>query len=353
MRNEHFLHLRCPVFRCPLRLETIDLKEKKFGNDKQQIVWTGLLFPETGPFFYPIINGVPRLLVEAFLDYPDFFKEHLPDFQRRTDEIKGNFKGLIQQVISKNAKTKKSFSQEWDLYQYETDKTWDLEHEKLVSRFCKETRLTEEELTGKWIFDAGCGNGYLNIELGKSGAFVASMDFSLSVERAYLLNNQKNVFFIQGDVEFPPFPFQFFDIVHSSGVLIATQRTELSLSDIDPCVKIGGILSTWSYQPNANNIHNVFNFIRNYSSKLPLSFQFYLYAMTLLPVSFVIKKIKGNPQNWREMMIDILDWFSPGNRWEHEISEVSAWFRKRNYTRIKTTDNNMWGFNLVGVKGDK
>jgi 2-polyprenyl-3-methyl-5-hydroxy-6-metoxy-1,4-benzoquinol methylase len=351
MLIQHFAHLRCPVFRSNLRLEILEFKNKTFEKGEKEVVWTGILFAETGPFFYPIINGVPRVLVESFLDYQDFFQKHLPDFQNRKLEIEDGFKGLVKHVVSKNYKTKKSFSQEWNLYQYGTDKTWDLEHSKLVSRFCKETNINEKDLSGKWIFDAGCGNGFLNIELGKVGAFVASMDFSHSIEKASSLNDQENVFFIQGDVEFPPLPFHFFDIVHCSGVLIHTKNTELSLSDIDLCVKSDGILSTWIYQPSSDKIHNLFNFIRKYSSKLPIGLQYYLYATTLLPVSFLVKKLKGNPQNWREMMIEILDWFSPQFRWEHEVSETETWFRKRNYHSIQVTDQNRWGYNLVGIKG--
>jgi hypothetical protein len=70
----------------------------------------------------------------------------------------------------------------------------------------------------------------------------------------------------------------------------------------------------------------------------------------LLPVSIIIKKLKGNPQNIREMMVDILDWCSPRYRWEHEKSEVAAWFAKRNYSVVRPTDENMWGFNMIGTK---
>lgn len=341
--------IRCPVFRTPLRVEVIERKSKLYDGKSEEIIWTGILFSE-GDFFYPIINGIPRLIVEAYDDYPDFFKKYLPDYQERRKNIETNFRLFVKKVKAKNSHTKKSFSQEWNLYNYETDKTWDLDAKGLLERFLSETDETRDSLNGKWILDAGCGNGHLNMEMARSGMFSVGMDFSLSVERAFELNDQPHALYLQGDVEFPPFDFGCFDVVHSSGVLIATQRTELSLSALTPCVKAGGKISIWSYQPRDNWMHNLFNFTRNYSSKLPLKVQYYLYMCTLLPVSYVVKKAKGNPQNWREMMIDILDWFSPENRWEHETTEVESWLWKRNFRQTKVTDQNMWGFNMVGVK---
>jgi hypothetical protein len=39
--------------------------------------------------------------------------------------------------------------------------------------------------------------------------------------------------------------------------------------------------------------------------------------VTIFPIAFFVKRLKGNKQNSREMMIDILDWLSPEFRWEH------------------------------------
>jgi hypothetical protein len=50
------------------------------------------------------------------------------------------------------------------------------------------------------------------------------------------------------------------------------------------------------------------------------------------------------------MMIDILDWFTPEFRWEHDHEEVRAWFSKRNYTNVRVTTNEVFGFNITGEK---
>ena len=53
------------------------------------------------------------------------------------------------------------------------------------------------------------------------------------------------------------------------------------------------------------------------------------------------------------MMIDILDWMTPQFRWEHTHEEAENWFVKRNFTNIKITTNEMFGFNIIGEKNKK
>lgn len=335
--------LKCPVTRSSLKLQTIS----SFLDSNE--IRDGILFADED-WFYPIINGVPRLIVEAFIDYKKFFEQHLPDYRDRRSLLEKKYHGLIKYIIKKNKKTKQSFSLEWGLFNYEQDKTWDADSAGMMKRFLKETDETLQSLEGKLIFDAGCGNGLLNQYVAETGAVILGMDFSLSIEKAAQKNTNPNAIFIQGDVQFPPVAFEYFDIVHSSGVLIATANTELSFSCIEPCVKKGGKLSVWLYHPRNNFIHNLFNFIRRGTSKLPIKVQYYLYALTLFPLTFIIKRLKGNKQNAREMMIDLLDWFSPEFRWEHEPFEATAWFHKRNYSLVKITTLDTFGFNIIGIK---
>ena len=311
----------------------------------------GILFA-ADDWFYPIIKGIPRLTIEAFIDYSDFFEKHLPEYLSCKKALTGKYNRLINYVIKKNKRTKKSFSLEWKLFNYDQDKTWDKDPPGMMKQFLEETDESSESLKNKTIFDAGCGNGLLDQCIAAAGAIVLGMDFSLSIEKADEQNKQVNAFFIQGDVQFPPVAFEYFDIVHCSGVLIHTHNTELSFSCIEPCVKKGGKLSVWLYHPRKNFIHHLFNLIRGVTSKLPIRLQYYLYAVTLFPVTFLIKRLKGNKQNPREMMIDLMDWFSPEFRREHEPSEAVTWFYKRNYESVKITTLSTFGFNITGVRSE-
>ena len=348
--HEHLLKLlRCPVTRTSLRLEVISKSKKTFNEVEKDIIYEGILFAEQD-WFYPIVDGIPRLIVEAFIDYEEFLNRYLPGFTERKTHLIQKYQGLIKYVVKKNSHTKKSFTQEWDIFNFQNDKTWGLPVEGMITRFLTETNETENDIRGKLIFDAGCGNGLLNQMIARKGGKILAMDFSKSIERAFRENTEIGAWFIQGDVQFPPVIFNSFDIVHSSGVLIHTNNTELSFSCLDPCVKSFGKLSVWLYHPRKDTIHKLFNFIRKFSSRLPLKLQYYLYRFTLFPITFVVKRLKGNRQNSREMMIEILDWFTPEFRWEHRHDEAASWFYKRNYDSVKITTRDLFGFNIMGVK---
>jgi SAM-dependent methyltransferase len=349
MLEKYLSILVCPVTGSALRLQKITTKTKMFSNGEKEIINEGILFADKD-WFYPIIDGVPRLLVESFLDYENFLKKHLNDYEDRKNNLLKNYSKIVDKVLRKNKRTKKSFELEWGLFDYEEDKTWELQGEDLLERFLKETDETKQSLNGKLIFDAGCGNGQLNQYIARSGAVIIGIDLSKSVERANANNIEENAFFLQADVQYPPLKAGQFDIVHSSGVLICTNNSELTFSKIEPCVKKDGKLSVWLYHPRENFIHNSFNFLRRFTSKLPIKIQFYLYLCTLFPASYVVKRIKGNKQNAREMMIAIMDWFSPEFRWEHTHEEAESWFAKRNYKEVKITTTDTFGFNITGIK---
>lgn len=349
MLEKYLSILVCPVTRSALKLHKISVKTKLISSGEKEIISEGILFADKD-WFYPIIDGVPRLLIESFLDEEEFLKTNLTDYETRKEHLLKTYPDLVDQVVKKNKRTKKSFELEWGLFNYEEDKTWELQGDDLLKRFLNETDETKESLNGKLIFDAGCGNGQLNQYIARCGATIVGMDLSKSVERAFLNNKEENAFFLQGDVQYPPLQFEKFDIVHSSGVLICTNNSELTFSKISPCVKKGGKLSVWLYHPRKDIVHNSFNFLRNYSSKLPIKVQFYLYLFTLFPASYVVKKIKGNKQNAREMLIAIMDWFSPEFRWEHTPEEATSWFSKRNFRDVKVTTTDTFGFNIIGKK---
>jgi len=342
--------LRCPVTRSPLSLQLISRSTKIYNGSTEEIIWEGILFNDDKEWFYPVIEGIPRLLVESFIDYASFLQAHLTDYAQRKNELEKKHNKLISYVVKKNRRTKRSFGQEWKIFDYQKDKTWDADKHGMMERFLKETGENSSSVKGKLVFDAGCGNGLLNELMAEAGITVVGMDLSESVVRAFQNNQQANAMFVQGDIQFPPLAAGSFDLVHCSGVLICTNNTEYSFSCIEPCVKDGGKLSVWLYHPRKNLSHNISNFLRKFTSRLPIKLQYYLYLTTIFPISYVAKRLKGNKQNTREMMIDILDWFSPEYRWEHTPDEAKTWFLKRNYSEVRTTTKDIFGFNIIGIK---
>ncbi|MBN9380291.1 MAG: class I SAM-dependent methyltransferase [Chitinophagaceae bacterium] len=350
MQERMLTFLCCPVTRSPLRLVLLANSNGE-KNHAAPVISEAILFAEED-WFFPVTGGIPRLTVEAFLDYEDFFRRHLPDYDDRRRRLELKYPALIAYVRRKNKRTKESFSREWSFYDYEEDRTWNANEEDMLQRFLRETNEDRDGLRGKIIFDAGCGNGQLDTLIARQGAIVIAMDLSLSIERAFLQNTHPDAWYIQGDVQFPPLAFSLFDIVHSSGVLHHTNNTELSFSCLSPCVRPGGKYSVWLYHPRKDMMHRLFNTLRVFLSPLPAGLRYFFLRLTIYPVSYLIKKIKGSRQNRREMIIDILDWFTPEYRREHHPDEVAAWLTKRGYHSVLVTTTDTFGFNIIGEMAD-
>jgi SAM-dependent methyltransferase/uncharacterized protein YbaR (Trm112 family) len=341
--------LRCAVTRSALSIRIIKKARKLLGGIDREVIVEGILYSDAG-WLYPVINGVPRLAVEAISDHESFLRKEEPGFEDRKALLYEKHGELIRYALKKNKRTKASFTREWSVYDPEKDNTWDAGDAGIIARFLKETNETKGSLKQKLIFDAGCGNAKLEKLIAADCGAIVAMDLSDYVEEAYRRNEDANVHFVQGDVQYPPVAENYFDIVHCSGVLIHTNNTARSFAAIETAVKKGGKLSVWLYHPRKDFLHRAFNAIRKVTSKLPLGFQYYLYMFTLLPVSYFVKRLKGNKQNIREMKLSILDWFTPEFRWEHEHSEARSWYETRNYKEIKITTVDNFGFNIIGEK---
>ena len=341
-------YLRCPITSQSFKLQVIKQSSKNYSNGSEQVIEEGILW--ANDICYPIIDSIPRLLVEAIIDYSDFLKKHIENFETVKQNIFSNHKTIIDFAIEKNKRTKESFALEWGLFNYEEDAVWDLDKNGLLDRFLTETNETKESIKNKFILDAGCGNGLLDNLIADAGAQVIACDFSNSIVRAYQKNNNINAFFVQCDIEFLPFKKETFDIIQCSGVIVCTKNTKDSFRKLIPFASTTGKLSIWLYHPRKDFMHNLLLSIRGLFIKLPLKLNVLFCKLLIFPPTFIIKKLKGNKQNNREIMIDILDQFTPQYRWEYTSDEAKTWFSEQSFKNIKVTTNEVFGFNIVGNK---
>lgn len=340
--------LRCPITQQKLRLEILKQQTKQYANGNENVVFEGVLW--ANDICYPIIDGIPRLLIEAVIDYADFLEKCVKNFDSVKQNILTEHKNVIEFAISKNKRTKESFGLEWGLFNYEKDAVWDLDKNGLLDRFLTETNETNQTIINKLVLDAGCGNGLLDNLIADAGATVIACDFSNSIVRAYKQNTNKNAYFVQCDIENLPFNNNIFDIIQCSGVIVCTKDTKESFKKLIPFANPNGKLSIWLYHPRKDFMHNLLLFLRSLFIKLPLKVNVFLCKTLIFPLTYIIKKIKGNKQNNREIMIDILDQFTPQYRWEFTSKQAIEWFTEANCSNIKVTTNEVFGFNIIGNK---
>lgn len=145
MQQEMLSYLRCPITRSKLTLTILTTAYKEFDGIKTQVIESALLTSQEG-LVYPVIKFVPRLLPEAIVDNKSFYQQHVAnytDLHKKTFELYGD---VIELCIKKNSKTKASFSQEWQVFNYETDKVWDADADGMLQRFLTETNETTSSL---------------------------------------------------------------------------------------------------------------------------------------------------------------------------------------------------------------
>ncbi|RYY55586.1 MAG: class I SAM-dependent methyltransferase [Chitinophagaceae bacterium] len=337
--------LRCPLTGDELRLQVISTGTGTAAAG----VKDGILFSPSS-FFFPVINGIPRMNLDAFRVYEKFLKQHVSDYLARAGRLQETYRDLLADSSKKNRKTIRSFESEWKGFDEKVDRTWDEDADGMLRRFYRETGETAASLHNKLVFDAGCGNGILDLLLAREGIEIVAMDFTRSVERPAQQAENTKAMFVQGDVAWPPFARQGFDIVHCSGVLVHMADPGKIFSTLAGYPRPGGKLSIWVYHPQRDPLHRLMVASRKPVSRLSLPLQKLLISTVLLPLSWIIKKLKGNRQSIREMKTDLADHYTPEYRREFTHDTIRNWFASHNYEDIRHTTVERFGFNTTGIR---
>jgi 2-polyprenyl-3-methyl-5-hydroxy-6-metoxy-1,4-benzoquinol methylase len=321
---------------CPNCGDDLSLRDAQWFSDTppdQPEIRTGLLSCRRG-HHYAIQDGVPRLLAQAQATAPP-----------ASDDA---------QAISA------SFSREWGHFQY-NDRTWMEVVDDRCSLFLKELNCSPDDLNGKVILDAGCGNASLSMGVMKRfNAEVLAADVSQSVINAYqyfLPQDPGNTHFAQADLMNHPFRKSSFDVIYSSGVLHHNRNTRQALQSISSSLKPGGRIYIWLYEKQPGLAHQLKQVLRSIIAPLPAPIKHALIA-AWLPQSMLRQSLryhlKGHrPQDrlkWRERMILLMDHYTPRYRWEHTPAEVHAWFRELGFDHIQTTETRDYGFGVAATK---
>ena len=352
MQYELLDYLRCPITKTRFRLKVINEFNKSYANNTIKEIKDGLLYADSG-FVFPIINGIPRILIESIYDYSDFLSMHILEFQEFKTKIETRFRGLLRYCVRKNKNSKSSFEFEWSFLNVnKADKIWHDEVSSLLAVFINEMDENLEYYKNKTVIDIGCGHGLMTNRIASVSKLAIGVELSKSIEDAYTNNQNENAWYLQGDLQFLPFDECTFDLLYSSGVIHHTNNTELSLSLIEPTLKDGGKICLWLYHPQKGIFHNyVFLGIRKFTKRLPVKISFLFLMVFIFPFTFLVKKVRGKRiVNSREEIIDLLDGFTPEFRFEvlHDLAIV--WLQRRKYNKIKITTKNQFGFSITGNK---
>jgi SAM-dependent methyltransferase len=320
-------------------------------------VVTGLLRCSCGNA-YPVIEGVPRFLEGGMGAFPDFLEAYKS--QIGSDSFSQGTS--VRQKENDYDYIRKSFSREWEIFDYEGDKTWGWTLDERKRIFADDVALTKGQLGMRKLLDAGCGNGTLTAAVSTLVAEVIGIDLNDGLGKArrnrarFADGAGRNVHYVQGNLFNPPLKPESFDLIYCSGVIHHTPSTKKSFKKLVPLVKKGGRLYVWVYGKRNFVVRMFMDSGRQL--KRVMSPQSLLTTCRLIAPLY---KVGTDSLNWtglvkfrkrsvREITLDLFDAFAPQHNHRHTEEEVQSWFREEGFTNISTSGRQKHGF---GVYGDK
>lgn len=348
--------LRCPSCRAELTCIALETQSEAQGGE----IITGLL-QCCGDHWFPIVRGVPRMLPDAIQEHgpaiQPLFPQPLPAF---LEPLLANLKS--QPAVSYHQATRENFSHEWDHHEL-GGKTWGMElNDRVQWFFLEPLRISKEDLRGKLMLDAGCGNGSQSVAYTTLGLEVIAVDLSSGLEKGYAYRHlhsgahPERVHFVQGDLQHPPLAPHILDIIHSAGVLHHTPDTLTTFRALRPLLKPGGTFYVWLYKYE-KLVTPVVNSIRAVSTKISPSSFARIADLMALPFIGFCKTVNAlgirdySAMNRRESALALMDIFGAPYAYYHSYDEVLSWYKSEGFGEVWPCNDGRRGFGVCGRDG--
>ncbi|MEJ7785189.1 MAG: methyltransferase domain-containing protein [Solirubrobacteraceae bacterium] len=355
--NERLLnYLRCPACRGRFGLEVFAVDA---ANGHREVV-SGLLLCAASNHGYPVVRGIPRLLPDAF----DTFESEISRFPLAdaTPAAVAHIRNANAGIQAYDRRTRESFSNEWEQHEV-GDRTWGFDLDKRVDTyFLRSVGIPPEQLDGKLMLDAGCGNGSQSVAYTRFGLEVIAVDLSSGLEHGYAFRHRyagarpDRVHFVQADLQNPVLEPGSIDIIHSAGVLHHTPNTERTFRGLCPLVRPGGRFYVWLYK-HERFVTRPVNTLRALSTRVPpsvfariarlLADPFRLFTRTLNALD--IRKYPSLSR--REAALALMDIFGAPYAHAHAFNEVIEWMRSEGFDEVWPCNETRRGFGACGIRG--
>lgn len=350
MRERLLDFLRCPDCKGELDLTVL-------GTDGDEIS-DGILRCSQEHYF-PVHRGIPRMLPSSLKDHWNDIREKIPEPAPESLRALLDSESIKKQTRDYDTRTKANFSNEWDNHEI-GGRTWTMDlADRVKWYFLESIRIPKEEMPGKVMIDAGCGNGSQSVAYTEFGLEVIAVDLSTGLEKGYAYRNihlgavPENVHFVQGDLQRPPLADGIADIIHSAGVLHHTPNTEYTFRQLRPVLKNGGTFYVWFYKYE-KFVTPLVNSMRVVTTRIPApAFAVLADVMAVPFIGFcwTVDKLgirKYETPSVKEAALAVHDIFGAPYAHYHDVPEVSGWYESVGITEIWECNESRRGFGVCG-----
>ena len=351
----------CPMDRSNLELiewesESVQLSDEhlqianKMGIDPNKLnreILNGVLVNRGKRVFYPIYNGVPRLLVFKTELAEHFERQYKTELNRDCPDCAM----ADEPSASGEADVLRSFSAEWTDYGWDGETYWNLSPEDMFKSMHFMLDLDNRPVKHKKVLELGIGIGGIADYVSRSQECeLVGVDLGYSVDAAYA-HFGTNPFFhvVQASAFALPFKDESFDFVYSQGVIHHTFSTKTAFDGLSRLPKRMGRLYIWVYSQYDES--------RNFKRRLLMALENVLRPMIwplpnwlqniclvpLIPLYIVHQRVAAHYDknvgviNYgiRQAIHAARDRFTPRYIHRHANEEVQEWFEDAGYTDLQ------------------
>jgi uncharacterized protein YbaR (Trm112 family)/SAM-dependent methyltransferase len=362
MKSRLVDHLVCPLERTRLELQVWESEPRELTPEQVQgaerlgipvaqisnEIRSGVLINRERKLFYPIMDGIPRMLTFRTGVGSEFLA-------RYASRLAADFAGYAlpdEKTAPGEADVLRTFSSEWVNYDWDGESYWNLKPEAWFRCMRFALELDRHPLTGQLVLEAGIGiGGVADYVCRQEQCELIGMDLGHAVDCASR-HFGKNPFLhlVQASVFAPPFASQYFDFVYSFGVIHHTFSTQTAFSGLARLPKKGGRLYVWVYSPHdesrnllRRSLMVVENLVRPVLWRMPEKLQTAALA-PMVPAYMAMQWLRSRrgdgtvvAYGFREAFHAARDRFTPPYVHRHTEEEVSAWFESAGFVDLTYT----------------
>jgi len=264
-----------------------------------------------------------------------------------------------------------SFGFEWKIHHsggFEKKTVFGRGIDEQVKYFFDGLAVSDADIRGKKILDAGCGSGVLTAEIARRypAAEVVGIDIIPEIAEVFRKGGQlPNLHVVQANVLEPPFPTDSFDFLWCNGVIHHTGDSRWAFELLTSLIKRGGRAYFWVYEKKPSPMAAVRAFLRplglvHWNHRFLYRFCQVLAFPTWLAISLLSRlrklkfvqqhtylKILSRQRGFRELVLTWFDVLSPMYRDTFTQHEFESWFEECGFCNLSRY---WWPVGVSGMK---